>query len=123
MKNIIGATLLTTIISTLAATAASAWWSEQHAPRFAKVDVVGLFEEQKAVLQGSVKAGMSKEELERLLETAKGAMAKMDAAVGQLATECGCAVLNAAAIVKLPSKGDGGVPDMTDRVRAILAGT
>jgi hypothetical protein len=119
--------LLETAVPALLAIAlsmgASLYWTKHHVPRFVRVDLITLFEEQKADLEKAIKPGMTKEEQGKLFESATAQMARMDTALAQLTAECDCAILNAAAIAKLPEGADAGVPDMTARVRALLAGT
>jgi hypothetical protein len=43
----------------------------------------------------------------------------VEGAVSRAAKECGCTVLNSAAILKLP-EGDAGIQDLTGRVRVLL---
>lgn len=102
---------------------ATLYWTKSHVPRFVKVDLFTLFEEQKSELEKAIKPGMTKDEQSELLGAATAQMTRMDAALAQLTAECDCAILNAAAIAKLPEGSDAGVPDMTDRVRLLLAGS
>jgi hypothetical protein len=114
---------VTAVLAAVLAVGASLYWTRHHVPRFVKVDLLALFDEQKADLEKAIKPGMTKEEQGKLFEAATTQIARMDTALTQLAAECDCAILNAAAIAKLPEGSDAGVPDMTARVRALLAGT
>lgn len=97
------------------------WFRANPQPRLVQVDLVALFDEQKAELEKSIKPGMSKEEQGQLLSAAAAQANRIDAALARLVAECDCAVMNAAAIAKLPSKSNAGIRDETHRVRAILA--
>jgi hypothetical protein len=110
------------LLSVALSVGACIYWTKHHTPRFVKVDLLTLFEEQKADLEKAIKPGMTKDEQDKLFEAATAQMTRMDAALAQLTAECDCAILNAAAIAKLPEGSDAGVPDMTGRVRALLAG-
>lgn len=112
---------ISTAIAFVCATVVTFAWSKyQPVPRLAKVDLAVLFEEQKVELAKKIRAGMSADEQRKLLEEASAQVSKVDAAVTQLAGECGCAVLNSAAIVRLNEGVNAGIPDYTSRVRAIL---
>lgn len=97
------------------------WLRAKPAPRVVQVDLISLFDEQKAALEKSIKPGMSKEEQSQLLAAAAAQANRIDAALTRLVNECDCAVMNSAAIAKLPSRSDAGIRDATGRVRAILA--
>lgn len=97
------------------------WGRANPSPRIVQVDLVSLFDEQKAALEKNIRPGMSKEEQSQLLAAAAAQANRIDAALARLVAECDCAVMNAAAIAKLPSKSNAGIRDETNRVRAILA--
>lgn len=96
-------------------------WIGQHpSPKFARVDVAGLYEDQKRVLAAKLKPGMTEEEQKAILQMATDYGKRVDEALGLLAEECGCAVLNSAAIVRLPGGNEVGVGDLTGRLRELL---
>jgi hypothetical protein len=87
-----------------------------------RVDVGSLFDEQKKSLVAKIKPGMSEEEQKALLMSAADYANQVNGALDVLAKECGCAVINTAAIVRLPEKGNtSGIPDMTGRVKELLS--
>lgn len=87
-----------------------------------RVDVGSLFDEQKKILAARIKPGMSEEEQKALLMSAADYANQVNRALDVVAKECGCAVINAAAIVRLPETGStSGIPDMTGRVRELLS--
>lgn len=96
------------------------WVSQHPAPKFARVDVAGLYEEQKRELAARLKPGMTEEEQRAILQMAADYGKRVDEALGVLAEECGCAVLNSAAIVRLPEGNEVGVRDLTGRLREFL---
>lgn len=112
---------VTAIIAVLASSAIAYGLVKHYTPRLVKVDLVGLFDEQKAQLEKQIKPGMSQDEQNKLFQRAASEVGRVDAAISQLVSECNCAVMNAAAIARLPEGSDAGIPDRTARVRAILA--
>jgi hypothetical protein len=85
-----------------------------------RVDVGSLYEEQKKTLSARLKPGMTEEEQKAIFKAATDYGKRVDEALSSAARECQCAVLNTAAIVRLPDSGESGIPDVTDRVRQIL---
>jgi len=85
-----------------------------------RVDVGSLYEEQKKTLSARLKPGMTEEEQKAIFKAATDYGKRVDEALSSAAQECRCAVLNTAAIVRLPDSGESGIPDATDRVRQIL---
>lgn len=115
------ALLIIWLASVVSASAIGYAWISQHpAPKFGRVDVAGLYEEQKRVLAGRLKPGMSEEEQKAILQMAADYGKRVDEALGVLAEECGCAVLNSAAIVRLPEGNKVGMRDLTGRLRELL---
>lgn len=102
----------------IAVTAAMSFFKPQ--PRLAKVDLMAIFTEQKDALAKNIRPGMSPDEQKALLDEATMQMERVDAAMAQLVKDCDCAVLNSAAIARTPLSG-AGVPDLTDKLRLILA--
>jgi len=115
--------VITWIASVLATCILGAAWIHTHpATRLARVDVGSLFEEQKKSLAARIKPGMSEVEQKALYQSAADYARRVDGALAVVARECGCALMNSAAILRLPDGKDTGIPDLTDRARQLLAG-
>ncbi|KAF0162393.1 MAG: Uncharacterized protein FD157_3953 [Rhodocyclaceae bacterium] len=113
--------LVTGFLSVLVSCAIGLMWVRSHpAPRMVRVDVGSLYEEQKKALSARLKPGMSEEEQKAIFKAATDYGTRVDEALSSAARECQCAVLNTAAIVRLPDTGESGIPDATDRIRQIL---
>ena len=113
--------LVTGLLSILVSCAIGLMWVRSHpAPRMVRVDVGSLYEEQKKTLSARLKPGMTEEEQKAIFKAATDYGKRVDEALSSAARECQCAVLNTAAIVRLPDSGESGIPDATDRVRQIL---
>ena len=113
--------LVTGLLSVLVSCAIGLMWVRSHpAPRMVRVDVGSLYEEQKKTLSARLKPGMTEEEQKVIFKAATDYGTRVDEALSSAARECNCAVLNTAAIVRLPDSGESGIPDVTDRVRQIL---
>lgn len=113
--------LVTGLLSVLVSCAIGLMWVRSHpAPRMVRVDVGSLYEEQKKTLSARLKPGMTEEEQKAIFKAATDYGPRVDEALNSAARECQCAVLNTAAIVRLPDSGESGIPDATDRVRQIL---
>ena len=113
--------LVTGLLSVLVSCAIGLSWVRSHpAPRMVRVDVGSLYEEQKKALSVRLKPGMTEEEQKAIFKAATDYGKRVDEALSSAARECQCAVLNTAAIVRLPDSGESGIPDATDRVRQIL---
>lgn len=113
--------LVTGLLSVLVSCAIGLMWARSHpAPRMVRVDVGSLYEEQKKTLSARLKPGMTEEEQKAIFKAATDYGTRVDEALSIAASECKCAVLNTAAIVRLPDSGESGIPDATDRVRQIL---
>ena len=113
--------LVTGLLSVLVSCAIGLSWVRSHpAPRMVRVDVGSLYEEQKKALSARLKPGMTEEEQKAIFKAATDYGKRVDEALSSAARECQCAVLNTAAIVRLPDSGESGIPDATDRVRQIL---
>jgi hypothetical protein len=113
--------LVTGLLSVLVSCAIGLMWVRSlPAPRMVRVDVGSLYEEQKKALSVRLKPGMTEEEQKAIFKAATDYGKRVDEALSSTARECKCAVLNTAAIVRLPDSGESGIPDATDRVRQIL---
>ena len=113
--------LVTGLLSVLVSCAIGLMWVRSHpVPRMVRVDVGSLYEEQKKTLSARLKPGMTEEEQKAIFKAATDYGTRVDEALSSAARECQCAVLNTAAIVRLPDSGESGIPDATDRVRQIL---
>lgn len=100
---------------------AIAWLATHPTPRFAKVDVSTVFEERKQALTNKVTPDMPEQEQRALLQSAADYGRQVGQALQALADECGCVILNSAAILQSPSFGKRSAPDLTWRLREILA--
>lgn len=117
----LGRLLVTSLLSVLVSCAIGLMWVRSHpAPRMVRVDVGSLYDEQKKALSARLKPGMTEEEQKAIFKAATDYGKRVDEALSSAARECQCAVLNTAAIVRLPDSGESGIPDATDRVRQIL---
>ena len=115
--------VITWAVSVLAAGILGAAWIHTHpATRMARVDVGSLFDEQKKSLGARIKPGMSEAEQKVLYQSATDYARRVDGALAAVARECGCALMNSAALLRLPEGKDSGIPDLTDRARQLLAG-
>ncbi len=102
----------------------AAWIYTHPSPRMVRVDMGILFDEQKKALAERIKPGMSDQEQKALFQSATDYANRVEGALATLAKECGCAVVNSAAILRLPEGGGtAGIPDMTGRVRELAAGS
>lgn len=115
--------VITWVLSVLSACIVGAAWIHTHpAPRIVRVDMGSLFDEQKKALVGRIKPGMSEQEQKALFQSATDYADRVEGALTTLATECGCAVLNSAALLRTSDAGAFTIPDMTWRVRELLVG-
>lgn len=109
--------LVTWLLSVIASAILGGAWIYTHPyPRMVSVNVTKLIDEKRSTLENSVKQGQSEEEQKALVQEAAAYGARLEAALDQIARECNCAVINAAAIVKTPPNWRA-IPDLTDRVR------
>lgn len=115
--------IITWALSVVSACIVGAAWIHTHpSPRLARVDMGSLFEEQKKSLGDRIKPGMSEPEQKALLQSATDYAGRVEGALTTLAKECGCAVVNSAAILRVPEAGMAGVPDLSARLRELAAG-
>ncbi len=113
--------IVTWIASVISACIVGGAWVYTHpTPRMARVDMGSLFDEQKQALADQIKPGMSEQEQKALFMSATAYASLVEEALTILAKECGCAVLNSAAILRLPESPSTGIPDMTARVRELV---
>ncbi|QLQ25094.1 MAG: hypothetical protein HZT41_09670 [Dechloromonas sp.] len=68
-----------------------------------------------------IKPGMSEQEQKALFQTATDYASRVEAALTTLAKECSCAVVNSAALLRLPEAGAPGIPDGTARLKELVA--
>ena len=115
--------LVVWLASVVTVGAMGAGWIHTHpAPRIAKVNLGSLYEDQKKVLVAKLKPGMTDAEQQAVFQSATDYGRRVDDVLVGAAQDCRCAILNSAAIVQLPAGSDAGIPDLTERVRAALAG-
>lgn len=85
------------------------------------VDMGGMFEEQKKSLAEKIKPGMSEQEQKAIFQSAGAYATRVEGALTVLSKECGCAVMNSAAILGLPPEANAtGIPDLTPRLRELV---
>lgn len=113
--------IITWAVSVLSAAVLGGAWLYTHpAPRIVRVDMGGMFEEQKKSLAEKIKPGMSEQEQKALFQSAGEYAGRVEAALTALSKECGCAVMNSAAILRLPEANATGIPDLTSRLRELV---
>lgn len=114
------AQLLTWAASVLSAALLGWAWIHTHpAPKMARADVNGLFEERRAVLEKKIKPGMSEQEQKAVFQEAAEYAVRLENALTTVANECGCAVLNSAAILRTHERGMSDIVDVTARLREL----
>ncbi len=115
--------LVVWLASVVTVGAMGAGWIHTHpTPRIAKVNLGSLYEDQKKILVAKLKPGMTDAEQQAVFQSATDYGRRVDDVLVGAAQDCRCAILNSAAIVQLPAGSDAGIPDLTERVRAALAG-
>lgn len=97
----------------------AAWVHTHPAPRLGAVDMGALFAEQKQAFTGQIKPGMSEQEQKVLFQSAADYANRLDAALATLTLECGCTLLNSAAILRQPAGKRPMIPDLTERARQL----
>ncbi len=113
--------LITGLITlTVGSLAAAMWWVKEQelSPRFARVDIGRVVAKQQKSLVERVKLGIDAQEQGRIFEEAKAFGNRLDAALEQASRECGCSLMNSAALLKA---AHAGIPDLTDRVEALAS--
>ena len=86
----------------------------------AKVDIIGIVTAQQKSLSAQMKPGMDQKAQAEIIESASRFGRLLDAALTQVAGECQCTLINAAAIIK--DAPAGATPDYTQRVSALAQG-
>ena len=110
------------LISVFVSCAIGFTWLRSHpVPRMVRVDVGGLYDEQKKTLSARLKPGMTADEQKALFLAASDYGKQVDKALSTVANECQCAVLNSAALIRLPESAESGIADATNSVRQLLA--
>ncbi len=113
--------VFTWAVAVLTSIAMGLAWVHFHPPlRMVRVDMSGLFEQQKKVLAERIKPGMSEQEQKALFQSAADFAGRVDGALVALSRECGCAVVNSAAILQVPAGKATGITDATGQVRELL---
>ncbi|WP_303785340.1 hypothetical protein [Azovibrio restrictus] len=111
---------ITWALSVLSACIVGGAWIYAHpTPSFVAVDVNALVKAETGLLAQAVKPDATKEQQEAAIRRASEFGKKLDDAIAQLAAECGCVVVNAAAIVAQPASTP--VRDATQRVKALIS--
>ena len=113
--------LITGLITlTVGSLAAAMWWVKEQelSPRFARIDIGRVVAKQQKSLVERVKPGIDAQEQGRIFEEAKAFGNRLDAALEQASRECGCSLMNSAALLKA---AHAGIPDLTDRVEALAS--
>ena len=111
--------LITGLVTlTVGSLVAAMWWVKEQdlSPRFARVDIGRVVAKQQKSLVERVKPGIDAQEQGRIFEEAKAFGNRLDAALEQASRECGCSLMNSAALLKA---AHAGIPDLTDRVEAL----
>ena len=96
------------------------WWGveRERFPRLGWVDIGQIVAKQQKSLVERVKPGIDAQEQGRIFEEAKAFGNRLDAALEQASRECGCNLMNSAALLKA---AHAGIPDLTDRVEALAS--
>lgn len=87
-------------------------------PRLGRIDIGQIVAKQQKSLVERVKPGIDAQEQGRIFEEAKAFGNRLDAALEQTSRECGCALMNSAALLKA---AQAGIPDLTERVEALAS--
>ena len=117
----IQAHIITGTLSAAVAIATVAFWLNFHGtPTLAKVDIIGIVTAQQKSLSAQMKPGMDQKAQAAIIEAAARFGKQLDAALTQVASECQCTIINAAAIIKdSPTKR---IFDYTQRVNTLATG-
>lgn len=109
-----------TWLLSVASAALMGWaWVQAHpAPKFVAIDLNSLVKSETSRLVDAMKSGATKEQQASAIRRASDFGAKLDSAIARLADECGCVVVNSAAIVAQPRKRT--IQDATSRVAKLL---
>lgn len=98
--------------------ALAVWWGveRERSPRLGRVDIGQIVAKQQKSLVERVKPGIDAQEQGRIFEEAKAFGNRLDAALEQASRECGCALMNSAALLKAAHTS---IPDLTERVEML----
>lgn len=111
--------LVTGVISTATAILAVLGWQHYHPSQsIAKVNIIGIVTAQQKNLSGQLKPGMDEKAQSALIAQASQFGKQLDSALGKVAAECNCTLINAAAIVR--DAPGGALPDYSARVEELL---
>lgn len=114
--------IITWAASVLSAGIIGAAWNYTHpAPRMVRVNLTDIVAEHTKQLESKIKTSTTDEEKQAVLQLATSYGKRLDGAIATLAHECRCAVLNDAAILRVSGDGEIGIPDMSWRVKDLLA--
>lgn len=112
--------VITWALSVLSACIVGWAWIHTHpTPSFVTVDVNALVKAETGLLAQAVKPDATKEQQEAAIRRASEFGKKLDDAIARLTAECGCVVVNAAAIVAQPANMP--VRDATQRVKVLVS--
>ena len=113
--------IITGVISATAAIATMSVWQHFHVPpNMAKVDIIGIVTTQQKSLSAQMKPGMDQKAQAAIIESAARFGKQLDAALTQVAAECNCTIINAAAIIK--DSPANRIFDYTQRVDTLATG-
>ena len=113
--------MATGVLTLAAGGIALVWWwgvERERSPRLARVDIGQIVAKQQKSLVERVKPGIDAQEQGRIFEDAKAFGNRLDAALEQASRECGCALMNSAALLKADLAR---IPDLTERVEALAS--
>lgn len=118
----IKAHLVTGLLSATLAISSVAIWQHFHkSGALAKVDIYGIVNAQQKSLSAQMKPGMDKDAQAAIIESATRFGKQLDTALNQVANECGCTLINAAAIIKDVPTTTNRIVDYTQRVSMLAA--
>jgi uncharacterized membrane protein YheB (UPF0754 family) len=114
--------IITWAVSVISACIFGAAWIYTHPfpreERFIVIDLNKIITEEISKLEKEIKPDMTQEKREELKNRLASTTQKLDSITKAMAEECGCAVVNAAAII---ANGSRTIQDMTDRVSEMIA--
>ena len=114
MKNVM--VVAVAVLISAALIAGNNWLSARSAVRYAVVDVLEIYKEKEKEFSALIlKPNASEAERARAVDLAQDFGKRLDAALKQLPTECGCVLLNRSAVV-----ASNGIKDYTDELKARL---
>ena len=111
---------VTGVVATTAAIAAMGGWQHFNpSPAMAKVDIIGIVSMQQKSLAAQMKPGMDEKSQAAIIESASRFGRQLDAALAQVASECACTIINAAAVIRDSPKA--AMADYTERVKLLVS--